>query len=84
MRQEPHNKRIFSVIVEPVPFSELPMEMTAEWQIVDLSDAWRCQLHKDGKLQPSPTFPSATKTSAADPIVAVGITVGSWRERDWI
>ncbi len=31
------NKRIFGVIVEPTPFSELPVEMTAEWQLVDLT-----------------------------------------------
>lgn len=31
------NKRIFGVIVEPVAFSELPIEMTAEWQLVDLT-----------------------------------------------
>jgi formylglycine-generating enzyme required for sulfatase activity len=31
------NKRIFAVIVEPTPFSELPSEMTAEWQITDLT-----------------------------------------------
>src|SRR6516165_5419989 len=31
------NKRIFGVIVEPTPFSELPTEMTAEWQITDLT-----------------------------------------------
>jgi len=31
------NKRVFAVIVEPTPFSELPTEMTAEWQITDLT-----------------------------------------------
>jgi formylglycine-generating enzyme required for sulfatase activity len=31
------NKRVFAVIVEPTPFSELPIEMTAEWQITDLT-----------------------------------------------
>jgi hypothetical protein len=31
------NKRIFAVIVKPTPFSQLPIEMTAEWQITDLS-----------------------------------------------
>ena len=31
------NKRIFAVIVEPTPFSEVPTEMTAEWQIADLT-----------------------------------------------
>ena len=31
------NKRVFAVIVEPMPFSELPTEMTAEWQITDLT-----------------------------------------------
>ncbi len=31
------NKRVFGVIVEPTPFSDLPTEMTAEWQLVDLT-----------------------------------------------
>jgi hypothetical protein len=31
------NNRIFAVIVWPTPFSELPTEMTAEWQINDLT-----------------------------------------------
>jgi formylglycine-generating enzyme required for sulfatase activity len=35
------NKRVFAVIVEPTPFSELPTEMTAEWQITDLTTGVR-------------------------------------------
>ncbi len=31
------NKRIFGVIVEPTPFDDLPTELTAEWQLVDLT-----------------------------------------------
>ena len=31
------NKRIFGVIVEPTPFADLPVEMTIEWQLVDLT-----------------------------------------------
>lgn len=31
------NKRIFGVIVQPTPLSDLPAEMTAEWQLVDLT-----------------------------------------------
>src|SRR5262249_11535802 len=31
------NKRVFAVIVEPTSFSELPTEMTTEWQITDLT-----------------------------------------------
>lgn len=31
------NKRIFGVIVEPTPFDDLPAELTAEWQLVDLT-----------------------------------------------
>ncbi len=30
------HKRIFGLIVEPVPFDSLPNEMTAEWQLCDL------------------------------------------------
>jgi hypothetical protein len=35
------NKRVFAVIVEPTSFSELPTEMTAEWQITDLTAGLR-------------------------------------------
>jgi WD40 repeat protein len=31
------NKRIIGVIVEPTPFEDLPTELTAEWQLVDLT-----------------------------------------------
>lgn len=31
------NKRVFGVIVAPTPFADLPTEMTAEWQLVDLT-----------------------------------------------
>lgn len=31
------NKRIFGVVVEPVSLEAMPIEMTAEWQIVDLT-----------------------------------------------
>lgn len=32
-------KRIFGVIVEPIPLTQLPEQMTAEWQVCDLTDA---------------------------------------------
>ena len=32
-------KRIFGVVVEPIPLSQLPEQMTAEWQVCDLTDA---------------------------------------------
>ena len=35
------NKRIFGVIVEPTPLADLPTEMTAEWQLVDLTAGTR-------------------------------------------
>ena len=31
------NKRVFGVVIEPTPFSDLPAELTAEWQLVDLT-----------------------------------------------
>jgi formylglycine-generating enzyme required for sulfatase activity len=31
------NKPIFGVIVDPTPFADIPTEMTAEWQLVDLT-----------------------------------------------
>lgn len=30
-------KRIFGVIVEPIPLSQLPDQMTSEWQLCDLT-----------------------------------------------
>jgi hypothetical protein len=35
------NKRIFGVIVAPTPFADIPSEMTAEWQTVDLTKGKR-------------------------------------------
>ena len=32
-------QRIFGVIVAPIPLSQLPEQMTAEWQVCDLTDA---------------------------------------------
>ncbi|MEM7192858.1 MAG: TIR domain-containing protein, partial [Pseudomonadota bacterium] len=31
------NKRVFGVMVEPTPLADLPVEMAAEWQLVDLT-----------------------------------------------
>ena len=38
------NKRIFVAIVEPTPFEIMPIEMTAEWQMVDLTAGQRDRL----------------------------------------
>ncbi|MFO1101420.1 MAG: toll/interleukin-1 receptor domain-containing protein [Methylocystis sp.] len=35
------NKRIFAAIIEPTNFDAMPVEMTAEWQVVDLTDGER-------------------------------------------
>ena len=35
------NKRISAVIVDPIPLEKLPREMTAEWQLVDLTAGTR-------------------------------------------
>ena len=35
------NKRIFGVVIEPTPLKELPTELTAEWQLVDLTAGTR-------------------------------------------
>jgi formylglycine-generating enzyme required for sulfatase activity len=35
------NKRVFATIVDPTPLSELPPEMTAEWQVTDLTTGAR-------------------------------------------
>lgn len=37
------NKRIFAAIVEPTPFESLPIEMSAEWQVIDLTAGQRDQ-----------------------------------------
>jgi hypothetical protein len=29
-------KRIFGLIIEPVPYEQVPVEMTAEWQMCEL------------------------------------------------
>lgn len=31
------NKRIIGVVIEPTPFGDVPTEMTAEWQMIDLT-----------------------------------------------
>jgi formylglycine-generating enzyme required for sulfatase activity len=35
------NKRMFALIVEPTPFAALPVELTAEWQVADLTAGTR-------------------------------------------
>lgn len=56
-------KPIFGVIVEPTPFADIPIEMTAEWQLIDLTAGARDQ-------QKSVTLPrdagTATVAFAAD------------------
>jgi hypothetical protein len=49
------NKRIFGVIVAPTPMADLPVEMTAEWQLVDLISGRR-----DHKVKVAP--PPGDKT----------------------
>ena len=53
------NKRVFGVIVEPTPFSDLPTEMTAEWQLVDLTAGKR-----DHKVTVRPPPGDKTETVA--------------------
>lgn len=53
------NKRIFGVIVEPTPFDDLPTELTAEWQVVDLTAGTR-----DHKV--AVTLPPGDKTTAVE------------------
>ena len=35
------NKYIFGAIIKPTPFADIPIEMTAEWQLVDLTAGTR-------------------------------------------
>ena len=37
------DKRIFGLIVEPVPFKQVPIEMAAEWQLCELVGEGRCR-----------------------------------------
>ncbi len=53
------NKRIFGVIVEPTPQGDLPVEMTAEWQLVDLTAGTR-----DHKVTVTPPSGDKTETVA--------------------
>jgi hypothetical protein len=38
------DKRIFGLIVEPVPFKQVPIEMAAEWQLCELVGEGRCRI----------------------------------------
>lgn len=40
------NKRIFAAVISPTPFTDLPTEMTAEWQLVDLTAGIRLLRHR--------------------------------------
>jgi len=53
------NKRVFGVIAEPTPLSDLPTEMTAEWQLVDLTAGKR-----DHKVTVRPPPGDKTETVA--------------------
>jgi WD40 repeat protein len=57
------NKRILGVIVEPTPFAELPAELTAEWQIVDLTAGPR---HYETNVTPQPGTEPIRVTFADD------------------
>jgi formylglycine-generating enzyme required for sulfatase activity len=59
------NKRVFAVIVEPTPFSELPTEMTAEWQITDLTAGAR-DYHATVTLPGGKTTDVALSTEGLD------------------
>ena len=59
------NKRVFAVIVEPTPFSELPTEMTAEWQITDLT-AGKRDFHATVTLPGGKTADVALGTEGLD------------------
>ena len=50
------NKRIFSVIIEPTPLGDLPAELTAEWQYIDLTAGVR-------EFEATVTLPHCEKTA---------------------
>jgi hypothetical protein len=66
------NKRIFGVLVAPTPFAELPTELTAEYQLVDLTKGKRD--HKASVTPPSDDKPVA---------VAYGDCHGSISDNGW-
>ena len=53
------NKRIFGVVVEPTPLGDMPVEMTAEWWLVDLTAG-----NRDYKVTVTP--PPGDKTETVD------------------
>jgi hypothetical protein len=57
------NKRIFGVIIEPTPFADIPTEMTAEWQLVDLTAGTR---DYQTTVRPPPGDKTATVAFAKD------------------
>jgi formylglycine-generating enzyme required for sulfatase activity len=59
------NKRIFAVVVEPTPFSDLPTEMRAEWQITDLTAGAR-DYHATVRLPGGKTTDVALGTEGLD------------------
>jgi hypothetical protein len=59
------NKRVFAAIVEPTPFSELPTEMTAEWQVTDLTAGAR-DYHADVTLPGGKTTDVALGTEGLE------------------
>jgi formylglycine-generating enzyme required for sulfatase activity len=60
------NKRIFGVIVEPTPFTDLPIELTAEWQVVDLTAGTRDDCVTIGLSGSDRTAPVAFAKSGLD------------------
>jgi TIR domain len=69
------NKRVFAVIVEPTPFSELPTEMTAEWQITDLTTGAR-------DYHATVTLPGGTTTDVALGTEGLDRCVSGWFSPD--
>jgi WD40 repeat protein len=53
------NKRIFAAIVQPTPFDDMPVEMTAEWQVVDLTAGTR-------DYKSTVTLPPGTTTASVE------------------
>jgi hypothetical protein len=51
------NKRIFGVVVEPTPLGDMPVEMTAEWRLVDLTAG-----NRDYKVTVTPPPGDKTET----------------------
>ena len=76
-----YKKPIFGVIIEPVKFADIPNEMTAEWQLCDLTMVGGTEAFDvEAKAETATIgFPKAGLASLLDGIKKSGLTPGGFR-----